>query len=98
MAVPGPTGFHSIGLVARDAGRTSWLYGEVLGLRRLWRQEGAPRGGAAGSAAPPDLAFGDEAGSAGSLVTFTVEPAAPRGRSGIGGVHHPSDVRSRLRY
>jgi glyoxalase family protein len=84
-------GLHHIGLVSADAARTAAFYGGVLGLRRL----SAAGVGAGANAAPSHgagpqdpLVFGNAAGEAGTLVSFSVQPEARRGSPGIGGVHH----------
>lgn len=75
-------GFHHISLVASDARRTSAFYRDVLGLSLA---KGTT------NAADPNayhLYFGDPTGTPGTMVTFFEWPHAPRGRYGVGGVHH----------
>lgn len=75
-------GFHHITMVSRDALRTIGFYRDLLGMRLV------------GSAADADgssnrhIYFADAAGSPGSILTFFESPEAPRGRWGVGGVHH----------
>jgi glyoxalase family protein len=79
-------GLHHIGLVSANAARTAAFYGGLLGLRRL---DAAGAGPGSPGAGPHDpLVFGNAAGEAGTLVSFSVQPDARRGNPGIGGVHH----------
>jgi glyoxalase family protein len=75
-------GFHHITLVASDARRTAAFYQQVLGLTLVKETVNFDE---------PDTAhlyFGDASGAPGTLVTFFEWPQAPRGRYGVGGVHH----------
>jgi glyoxalase family protein len=75
-------GFHHITLVASDARRTAAFYRQVLGLTLVKETVNFDE---------PDTAhlyFGDASGAPGTLVTFFEWPQAPRGRYGVGGVHH----------
>ncbi len=94
---PGPMrteGFHHVGFVSGDADRTVRFYGELLGLTRLdpkgirSLQLPDPAADAAGGSHHPGLLFGDGKGSPGSLVAFRIAPGLPRGRWGVGGIHH----------
>ena len=75
-------GFHHITLVASDARRTAAFYRQVLGLTLVKETVNFDE---------PDTAhlyFGDATGAPGTLVTFFEWPQAPRGRYGVGGMHH----------
>ena len=75
-------GFHHITLVASDARRTAAFYRQGLGLTLVKETVNFDE---------PDTAhlyFGDATGAPGTLVTFFEWPQAPRGRYGVGGVHH----------
>jgi glyoxalase family protein len=79
---PTTLGFHHITLVASDARRTATFYRQVLGLTLVKETVNFDE---------PDTAhlyFGDATGAPGTLVTFFEWPQAPRGRYGVGGVHH----------
>lgn len=75
-------GFHHVTLVASDARRTLAFYRDVLGLRLVKRTVNFDDPGAY------HLYFGDASGAPGTLVTCFEWPNAPRGRYGVGGVHH----------
>lgn len=75
-------GFHHITLVASDARRTLAFYNEVLGLKLVKQTVNFD------DPTSYHLYFGDAAGAPGTLVTFFEWPTAPRGRFGVGGVHH----------
>lgn len=66
-------GFHHISLVSSDAARTTQFYRDVLGFRLLSRD---------------GLHFGLGTAAPGTLVSFFERPDAPRGRWGLGGIHH----------
>ena len=75
-------GFHHSTMVARDSDQTIQFYRDLLGFRLLHR-----------TANPDDpdteqLFFGDAAGTAGKLITFLEWQSVPRGRWGVGGIHH----------
>jgi glyoxalase family protein len=79
---PTTLGFHHITLVASDARRTAAFYQQVLGLTLVKETVNFDE---------PDTAhlyFGDATGAPGTLVTFFEWPQTPRGRYGVGGVHH----------
>jgi glyoxalase family protein len=75
-------GFHHITLVASDARRTLAFYHDVLGLRLVKQTVNFD------DPSSYHLYFGNESGEPGTLVTFFEWPTAPRGRYGVGGVHH----------
>ncbi len=75
-------GFHHITLVASDARRTLAFYHEVLGLQLVKQTVNFD------DPSSYHLYFGDETGAPGTIVTFFEWPTAPRGRYGVGGVHH----------
>jgi glyoxalase family protein len=75
-------GFHHITLVASDARRTLAFYHEVLGLQLVKQTVNFD------DPSSYHLYFGDATGAPGTLVTFFEWPSAPRGRFGVGGVHH----------
>jgi glyoxalase family protein len=74
-------GIHHITIVNRDAERAKDFYGRVLGLTFLGRTADEAGGS-------ERLYFGDEHGSAGSIVACSIQPQARRGLHGIGGTHH----------
>ncbi|MFW6205945.1 MAG: VOC family protein, partial [Gemmatimonadota bacterium] len=76
------TGLHHITMVARDARRTLGFYGGLLGLGLVKRTVNFDDPGAY------HLYFGDGIGRPGTLLTFFEWPQSPRGRWGVGGVHH----------
>ncbi len=82
MPVLTTLGFHHITLVSGNAHATLAFYRDVLGLALV--VEHSPRTDAAG----PSLYFGNASGAPGTLVAFLEQPSAPRGRYGVGGVHH----------
>ncbi len=75
------SGIHHITIVNRDAEQAKDFYGRVLGLTFLGRTADDAGG-------TERLYFGDETGSAGSIVACSVQPQARRGLHGIGGTHH----------
>jgi glyoxalase family protein len=75
-------GFHHITLVASNAARTIGFYRDVLGLQLVKETVNFDDPSSA------HLYFGDATGAPGTLVTFFEWPSAPRGRYGVGGVHH----------
>lgn len=75
-------GFHHVTLVSGHAPRTIRFYRDLLGFELL-----PPAPGSAG-APVHDLTFGLQGGRPGTLLAFFERPGAPRGRPGIGGVHH----------
>jgi glyoxalase family protein len=75
-------GFHHSTMVARDSNLTVQFYRDVLGFTLLLR-----------TANPDDsdteqVFFGDDAGTPGKLITFLEWKNVPRGRWGVGGIHH----------
>jgi len=75
-------GFHHVTLVCRDAQRTLAFYRDVLGFPLVKRTVNFDL---------PDtyhLYHAREGGQPGTILTFFEWPSAPRGWSGVGGVHH----------
>lgn len=81
-SAPTTLGFHHITLVASDVRRTQAFYTEVLGLTLVKQTVNFDDPSSA------HLYFGNAEGAPGTLVTFFEWPTAPRGRFGVGGVHH----------
>jgi len=75
-------GLHHVTLVASNAQRTADFYTHVLGLRLVKTTVNFD------DPASYHLYFADETGSVGTVITFFEWPRAPRGRPGIGGIHH----------
>jgi glyoxalase family protein len=75
-------GLHHVTMVAANAQRTVGFYRDVLGLGLVKRTVNFDDPGSY------HLYFGDPVGSPGTLLTFFEWGDAPRGRWGIGGVHH----------
>jgi glyoxalase family protein len=75
-------GFHHITMVSSNARRTLEFYRGVLGLGLVKKTVNFDDPGAY------HLYFGDEGGRPGTILTFFEWGDAPRGRPGIGGVHH----------
>jgi glyoxalase family protein len=75
-------GFHHVTMVAADARRTLAFYRDALGLGMVKQTVDYDDPGAY------HLYFGDAEGRPGTLLTFFEWPNAPKGRPGIGGVHH----------
>jgi len=69
-------------MVSRDAARTRSFYSDLLGLGLVKKTVNFDDPGAY------HLYFGDAAGTPGSIVTFFEWKDAPKGRWGVGGVHH----------
>jgi glyoxalase family protein len=69
-------------MVSANAARTLAFYRDVLGVGLVKRTVNFDDPGAY------HLYFGDPTGSPGTLLTFFEWPHTPRGRWGIGGVHH----------
>lgn len=82
MTAPTTLGFHHITLVASNARRTLAFYHDVLGLRLVKQTVNFD------DPSSYHLYFGNSTGAPGTLVTFFEWPSAPRGRFGVGGVHH----------
>ena len=76
------SGFHHATLVCREAQRTVNFYRDLLGFRLVKQTVNFDR------PTTYHLYFGDADASPGSLMTFFEWPDAPRGRYGVGGVHH----------
>lgn len=76
------TGFHHVTMVAHDIRRTLAFYRDVLGFDLVKRTVNFD--------APSSyhLYFGFEGGRPGTILTFFEWPDAPKGRWGVGGVHH----------
>jgi glyoxalase family protein len=75
-------GFHHITMVSSDARRTLAFYRELLGVGLVKRTVNFDDPGAY------HLYFGDEVGSPGTILTFFEWRGLPRGRWGVGGIHH----------
>lgn len=75
-------GIHHIALVTGDARRAAQFYGDVLGLRKL-----AGRVDEFGPDSTP-LWFGAASGTASPILKVVEQAESPRGRYGVGGVHH----------
>jgi glyoxalase family protein len=75
------TGLHHVALVTRDARSALAFYRDNLGLTRLEDAAAAEAGGYA-------LALGHRSGAPGTLLYIAEDATAPRGRWGVGGVHH----------
>lgn len=74
-------GLHHVTAITADIDANLEFYGQLLGLRLVWQGVNAD---------DPDMrhiAYGDERGSPGSLVTFFDMPGVMRGRPGPGMVH-----------
>jgi glyoxalase family protein len=74
-------GFHHVTAIAADINTNLEFYGRLLGLRLVWQ------GVNADDPEMRHIAYGDERGSPGSLMTFFDMPRVTRGRSGAGMVH-----------
>ena len=74
-------GFHRVTLVSGHAPRTIEFYRDLLGFELLPADNGHGLPAHA-------LMFGIGGGRPGTLIAFLERPGAPRGRPGIGGVHH----------
>jgi len=75
-------GFHHITMVSTDAPRTLAFYRDLLGLALVKKTVNFD---------DPDayhLYFSDRVGEPGTILTFFEWPRSPRGRWGVGGVHH----------
>jgi len=75
-------GFHHITMVSSNAARTLEFYRGLLGIGLVKRTVNFDDPGSY------HLYFGDATGAPGTILTFFEWPHAPRGRWGIGGVHH----------
>ena len=74
-------GLHHVTAITADIDTNLEFYGQVLGLRLVWQ------GVNADDPEMRHIAYGDEQGSPGSLVTFFDMPGVMRGRPGAGMVH-----------
>ena len=74
-------GLHHVTAITGDIDANLEFYGRLLGLRLVWQGVNADE---------PEMrhiAYGDERGSPGSIVTFFDMPGVTRGRPGAGMVH-----------
>jgi glyoxalase family protein len=74
-------GLHHVTAITADIDANLEFYGRLLGLRLVWQGVNADE---------PEMrhiAYGDERGSPGSIVTFFDMPGVARGRPGAGMVH-----------
>ena len=74
-------GFHHVTAITADIDANLEFYGRLLGLRLVWQ------GVNADDPEMRHIAYGDERGRPGSLVTFFDMPGVVRGRPGAGMVH-----------
>src|ERR1700759_747196 len=74
-------GLHHVTAITADIDSNLEFYGRLLGLRLVWQGVNADDPGIR------HIAYGDERGSPGSLVTFFDMPGVVRGRPGAGMVH-----------
>jgi glyoxalase family protein len=74
-------GVHHVTAITADIGANLGFYGRLLGLRLVWQ------GVNADDPEMRHIAYGDERGSPGSIVTFFDMPGVTRGRPGAGMVH-----------
>ncbi len=77
-------GLHHVTAITADVGANLEFYGRMLGLRLVWQ------GVNADDPEMRHIAYGDERGSPGSIVTFFDMPGVVRGRPGPGMVHRLS--------
>lgn len=75
-------GFHHITMVSADAARTVRFHRDLLGIPLVKKTVNFDDPGAY------HLYFGTEGGAPGTLLTFFEWRDLPRGRWGVGGVHH----------
>jgi glyoxalase family protein len=75
-------GFHHITMVSSDAPRTLAFYRDLLGIGLVKRTVNFD------DPTAYHLYFGDAVGSPGTILTFFEWRHAPRGRWGVGGIHH----------
>src|SRR2546430_578260 len=74
-------GLHPVTAITADVATNLAFYGRLLGLRLVWQGVNAD---------DPEMrhvAYGDERGNPGSIVTFFDMPGVGRGRPGAGMVH-----------
>jgi glyoxalase family protein len=74
-------GFHHVTAITADIDANLEFYGRLLGLRLVWQ------GVNTDDPEMRHIAYGDERGSPGSIVTFFDMPGVMRGRPGPGMVH-----------
>src|SRR5882757_3270360 len=74
-------GLHHVTAITADIDANLAFYGQLLGLRLVWQGVNADDPGMR------HIAYGDERGSPGSVVTFFDMPGVMRGRPGSGMVH-----------
>jgi glyoxalase family protein len=74
-------GLHHVTAITADIATNLDFYGCLLGLRLVWQGVNADDPGMR------HIAYGDERGSPGSIVTFFDMPGVVRGRPGAGMVH-----------
>src|SRR6476646_5515328 len=72
---------HHVTAITADVDANLDFYGRLLGLRLVWQGVNADDPGMR------HIAYGDERGSPGSIVTFFDMPGVVRGRPGAGMVH-----------
>ncbi len=77
-------GLHHVTAITADVGANLEFYGRMLGLRLVWQ------GVNADDPEMRHIAYGDERGSPGSIVTFFDMPGVVRGRPGAGMVYRLS--------
>lgn len=75
-------GLHHVTMVSLNAQRTLAFYRDLLGLGLVKRTVNFD------DPQSYHLYFGDPMGTPGTLLTFFEWPTSPRGRWGVGGVHH----------
>lgn len=89
-------GFHHITMVSSDAARTVSFYRDLLGIPLVKTTVNFDDPGAY------HLYFGTEDGAPGTLLTFFEWRDLPRGRWGVGGIHHlalsVADAEEQLRW
>src|SRR6185436_8341740 len=86
---PGPTlrprarldGLHHVTAITADVATNLDFYGRLLGLRLVWQ------GVNADDPQMRHIAYGDEYGTPGSILTFFDMPGASHGQPGMGMVH-----------
>src|ERR1700759_73110 len=74
-------GLHHVPAITADIDANLEFYGRLLGLRLVWQ------GVNADDPEMRHIAYGDERGTPGSIVTFFDMPGVMRGRPGQGMVH-----------
>lgn len=79
---PGTVGFHHVTMVSHDIRKTRVFYEELLGFDLVKRTVNFD------TPSSHHLYFGLDGGRPGTILTFFEWPDAPKGRWGVGGVHH----------